>query len=95
MTLEDLGYKRNREEENQIKKNYYKEINIIVYEIDEHKIPKDELKYCGRTILIINEGAKCYDSEFMESECLSFDEMKAILEMKEKGKFKNIISEKK
>lgn len=85
MTLEDLGYKRNREKENQIKKNFYKEINIIVYEYE-----KDELEYCGRTILIINEGVKCYDSEFMESECLTFDEMKAILEMKEKGEFSKL-----
>lgn len=90
MTLEDLGYKRNREEENQIKKKYWKEIDIIIYEIDEHKIPKDELKYCGRTILIINGGTKCYDSEFMESEFLSFDEMKAILEMRELGIFNKL-----
>lgn len=89
MTLEDLGYKRDEEKENQIKKKYIK-TDTIVYTIDEHKIPKDKLKYRNWTILITTEGAKCYDWLFEESEYLSFDEMKAILEMKEKGEFNKL-----
>lgn len=87
--LEKLGYKRNQEKENQIKKKYIKK-DIILYEIDEHKIPKDKLKYRNRIILITNEGAECYDWLFKENEPLTFEEMKALLEMKEKGEFSKL-----
>ena len=89
MTLEDLGYKRNQKKENQIKMKYIKK-DIFLYDIDEHKIPKDKLKYRNKIILITNEDAECYDWFHMGNEPLTFDEMKAIVDMREKGEFSKL-----
>lgn len=59
MTLEELGYKRVEEEEffSQIRMRYEKDITI--YKADGNLLPRNQLKYCCKTILITNEGVIC------------------------------------
>lgn len=106
MTLEDLGYKRVEEEETLSKTRVRYEKDATVYEVNGYVIPKDELRYYCRTILIFNRGVSCcigislnsfkhareYSPEnpLGVSYCLSWDEMKAILEMRELGAFNEL-----
>lgn len=106
MTLEDLGYKRVEEEESlsQVRMRYDKD--ATVYEVNGYVIPKDELRYYCRTILIFNRGVSCcigislnsfkhareYSAEtpLGVSNCLNWDEMEAMLEMRKKGEFSKL-----
>lgn len=88
MTLEDLGYKRVEEQGNQIRMRYEKDITL--YEIDGLVLPKDKLEYYHKVILIHKEGVVCWETKFMESTFLGFEEMEAILEMRKKGEFSKL-----